>query len=85
MNPGSEPTSYGDVQHWLDLAAANYSTVNLNNFEIITNTGPVTLRNQVQEFIVQTPEPSTILLVCLGLVFFLFLGRRQVRSVKVSY
>jgi hypothetical protein len=53
MNPGSESTSFGDVQHWLDLAAAN------------SNVGPVTLTGQVQEFIIRTPEPGTLaLLIC---------------------
>jgi hypothetical protein len=56
MNPGSESTSFGDVQHWLDLTAANYGSIDSNQFAIITNVGPVTLTGQVQEFIIRTPE-----------------------------
>lgn len=68
MNPGSEPTTYGDVSWWLTQAAANYSTIDANNFEIITNVGPVCLTGQVQEFIVDTPEPGTLLLLLYGVL-----------------
>jgi hypothetical protein len=65
MNPGSEPTSYGNVAYWLGQAGSNYSSINPNNFEIVTNVGPLALTGQVQEFIVLTPEPGTlVLLVC---------------------
>lgn len=51
MNPGSEPTTYGDTAWWLNQAALNYSSINPNNFEIVTNTGKLALTGQVQEFI----------------------------------
>lgn len=66
MNPGSEPTSYGNVSYWLGQAANNYSSINPNNFEIVTNVGPLSLTGQVQEFIVQTPEPGTLMLLVCG-------------------
>lgn len=66
MNPGSEPTSYGNVSYWLSQAAGNYSSINPNNFEIVTNVGPLALTGQVQEFIVQTPEPGTLALLACG-------------------
>ena len=66
MNPGSEPTSYGDVSYWLTQAGLDYSSINPNNFEIVTNVGPLSLTGQVQEFIVQTPEPGTLALLFCG-------------------
>src|ERR1700757_1777598 len=68
MNPGSEPTTYGDVAWWLNQAGLNYSSINPNNFEIVTNTGNLALTGQVQEFLVQTPEPSTMAFVLCGLL-----------------
>ena len=72
MSPGAEPTSYaaGDgiqVSQWLSWAATNYGQINPSNFEIVTNVGPLCYRGQVQEFIVQTPEPATIILLLIGI------------------
>ena len=64
MNPGSYTNS--SVTAWLGLAASNYSTIDPNNFEIVTNVGPLALTGQVQEFIVQTPEPGTLMLLVCG-------------------
>lgn len=47
MNSDSEPTSYGDVQNWLKLAALNYTTIDPSGFQIVTNVGPVILTGQV--------------------------------------
>jgi len=68
MNPGVRGATNTDVQNWLLLASENYSTVNLNNFEIVTNCGPISLTGQVQEFIVQTPEPGTLALLLCGML-----------------
>ena len=68
MNPGSEPTTYGDVSWWLSQAASNYSSINAGNFEIVTNVGPLCLTGQQQEFIVQTPEPGTLALLAFGIL-----------------
>ena len=70
MNPGSEPTTYGDVQTWLNDAAADYQNIDPYHFEIVTNVGPLCLTGpgQVQEFIVQTPEPGTLALLLCGLL-----------------
>lgn len=68
MNPGSEPTSYGDVAWWLSQAESNYSNIDPYHFEIVTNVGPLCLTGQVQEFIIQTPEPGTLLLLLCGLL-----------------
>ncbi len=66
MNPGSEPTSYGDVAYW--LTQAGLSSINPYNFEIVTNVGPLALTGQEQEFIVQTPEPGTLALLFCGIL-----------------
>ena len=77
MNPGVRGGGNSDVQNWLHLASQNYGSINLNNFEIVTNVGPLTLTGQVQEFIVPTPEPGTLaLLVCGMLALCLRLMRR---------
>ena len=77
MNPGVRGNGNADVQNWLLLASQNYGSINLSDFEIITNVGPLTLTGQVQEFIVQSPEPGTLaLLVCGMLALCLRLLRR---------
>ena len=77
MNPGARGNGNLDVQNWLLLAGLNYGTINLNNFEIVTNVGPLTLTGQVQEFIVPTPEPGTLaLLICGMLAVCVHLMRR---------
>jgi hypothetical protein len=74
MVPGSEPLTYGPGSdgYWLNLAGLKYSTNSLNidpsNFEIVTNVGPVTYTGQEQEFIVQTPEPGTLMLLFCGIL-----------------
>src|SRR6266850_7609548 len=68
MNPGSEPTSYGNVQHWLDLAAANYGFIDPSQFVVVTNVGPLQLKGQVQEFIVRAPEPGALAFLLCGLL-----------------
>jgi hypothetical protein len=68
MNPGVRGTGKMDVQNWLLLAWENYGTINPSNFEIVTNTGPLTLTGQVQEFIVPTPEPATLALLICGML-----------------
>lgn len=77
MNPGVRGNGNADVQNWLLWASQNYGSINLNNFEIVTNVGPLTLTGQVQEFIVPTPEPATLaLLVCGMLALCIRLMRR---------
>ena len=80
MTPGAEPTST-TVAQWLALAAANYGQINPANFVIITNTGTLAYTGQVQEFIVQTPEPTTAVLLLMGIVsMFLLIRRSQQQS-----
>jgi hypothetical protein len=68
MNPGVRGNGNVDVQNWLLLASQNYGSINLSNFEIVTNVGPLTLTGQVQEFIVPTPEPGTLALLICGML-----------------
>lgn len=56
------------MQNWLLLASQNYGSINLDNFEIVTNCGPLTLTGQVQEFIVPTPELGTLALLICGML-----------------
>jgi hypothetical protein len=83
MSPGAEPTNYAgtdgiQVSQWLTWAAASYGQINPGNFEIITNTGSLKYTGQVQEFIVQTPEPATIVLLLIGIgAMFLLALKRQ--------
>jgi PEP-CTERM motif len=85
MTPGAEPTNFANADgittaQWLNLAAANYGQINPENFIIITNTGTLAYNGQVQEFIVQTPEPATVVLLLIGIVsMFLFTRRNQQR------
>jgi hypothetical protein len=68
MNPGARGNGNSDVANWLLLASEDYGTINLSNFEIVTNVGPLTLTGQEQEFIVQTPEPGTLVLLICGML-----------------
>ena len=68
MNPGVRGSGNAAVQNWLLLASQNYGTINLSDFSIVTNTGPLTLTGQMQEFIVRTPEPGTLALLICGLL-----------------
>lgn len=70
------PTNAG-AQAWILSAEQNYGSVNLNNFEIVTNVGPLALTGQVQEFIVPTPEPGTIALLGIALLGLVFIARRK--------
>src|SRR5712692_9737287 len=79
MNPGARGNGNADVQNWLLLASQNYGTINLSDFGIVTNTGPLTLTGQVQEFIIRTPEPGTLaLLLCGMLVLAVFVSRQRI-------
>jgi len=91
MAPRVEPTNFANadgttVAQWLALAAANYGQINPANFMIITNTGTFAYTGQVQEFIVQTTEPATVVLLLFGVVS-MFLGGAscsQLNSAKTS-
>lgn len=70
------PTNPG-AQAWILSAEQNYGSVDLNNFEVVTNVGPLTLTGQVQEFIVPTPEPGTLALLGIALMGLVFAVRRK--------
>ena len=56
------------------------------HFEIITNVGPLLYRGQVQEFIVQIPEPATIVLLLMGIGTMFVLGlKRQRQQVAAEF
>jgi hypothetical protein len=87
MTPGAEPTNFANadgttVAQWLAMAGANYGQIDPASFVIATNTGTLAYRGQVQEFIVQTPEPATGVLLLFGVVsmFLLFRRNRQLSA-----
>jgi hypothetical protein len=90
MTPGAESTAYmgGDgvtAAQWLALAGQNYGSIDPSGFAIVTNVGPLAYQGQVQEFIIQTPEPGTIVLLMIGLVgMFLLAWKRQRRSELIA-
>jgi hypothetical protein len=57
-----------------------YGQINLGNFEIITSVGPLQYRGQSQAFIVQTPEPATIVLLLMGIGTMFVLGLKRQRQ-----
>jgi len=56
-------------------------TANINpySFEIITNAGPLSLTGQEQEFLIQTPEPSTLALMVCGVLVLAFVAFARAR------
>jgi hypothetical protein len=68
------------AEAWILSAQENFGSINPNNFEILTNLPPVELSGQVQEFIVTTPEPGSIVLLGVGLAALLYLARRSQSS-----
>jgi hypothetical protein len=70
------PTNAGS-QAWILSAEQNYGSVDLSNFEIVTNVGPLALTGQVQEFIIPTPEPGTFALLGIALLGLIFMARRK--------
>jgi hypothetical protein len=79
MNPGGAPTN-SDEQNWLTLAGLNYSSIDPSSFSIVTNIAPVYATGQVQEFIVNTPEPGVLALLLCGLLLIAVVLQRGVRA-----
>ena len=85
MNPNLTKYDTAAAQSWLDMAGADYTSIDPNNFLIITNTSsannPLALTGQVQEFLVVTPEPGTFAMVaCAMLALVITLFRRGLLS-----
>jgi hypothetical protein len=72
---------YTDVGTWLSSAelSANYSTVNPNGFLIVSDQN-LTSAGSVQEFIVRTPEPSSLALLVSGMLALMLLVIRRGRA-----
>jgi hypothetical protein len=86
MNPNLTNNDTAGAQGWLNLAAQNYGSIDPSNLSIVTNTStdghPLARRGQVQEFIVQTPEPGTLALLVCGMFVLALrtLRRRQLSA-----
>jgi len=83
-NPNAGPLSYAGsdgitVATWLQDANNDYTNINPADFEIITNTGTLAYTGQVQEFIVETPEPSSLALLVTGMLALMLLVIRRGR------
>ena len=73
------PSDPSGAQSWLTLAQNNYGSVNLANFQIVSDVNNGANRNQ--EFITDTPEPTSVTLLGAGLVLAC-LGAFRKRFVK---
>lgn len=72
------------AQAWILSAEQNYGSVDLNNFELVTNVGPLALTGQVQEFIVPTPEPGTFALLGIALLGLMLFVRRKGKAISFN-
>jgi hypothetical protein len=69
----------------LFAAEQNYSSIDAADFDVVTNTAPVTLdgAGQVQEYLITPPEPSTDLMLGFGLIAVAIGGRRAMKRAKL--
>ncbi|HEY1469189.1 MAG TPA: hypothetical protein VGF61_09090 [Candidatus Acidoferrum sp.] len=85
MNPNLTKYDTAGAQAWLDMASADYTSIDPNDSLILTNTSsetnPLALTGQVQEFLVVTPEPGTFAMVaCAMFALVITLSRRGLLS-----
>ncbi|HXX43430.1 MAG TPA: PEP-CTERM sorting domain-containing protein [Candidatus Acidoferrales bacterium] len=69
----TDSTDIDGVMYWVDQAETYATPASLSNIEILTPCSG----GDPQEFIVRTPEPSTVLLLALGLCGLFLLKRRK--------
>lgn len=64
MNPNLTTYDTAGAQAWLDMAGADYTSIEATDFLIITNTSsennPLALTGQVQEFLVVRRSPERL-------------------------
>ncbi len=75
ITDSSYTTSDVNASSWVTLAEDNYGSVNLSNYEIVSDVNMGNGRNQ--EFMVGTPEPGTLTLLSAGLLLVGFGAKRK--------
>jgi hypothetical protein len=81
----SAPTPSSD--YWLDLAEADYKSVDFSDFELVTNVD-VAATGQVQEFLVDpapVPKPTSIVLFGTALILAGAFLRRRIRAMTCGF
>jgi len=68
--------------YWITQANANYTTIDPNSYVILTDVNTTGFTNGVQEYLMVTPEPQTIVLLGSGIAV-LYAARRR-RRLQVS-
>jgi hypothetical protein len=65
-----------DANYWIGQAATNYLSIDASQFTVVTDVNTVGGQGGVQEYIMVTPEPATVLLLGTGLAG-LYAARRR--------
>lgn len=80
MTPGHPGWGAGEQSYWFGLAEANYESVDLSQWSVVTDVRAIGMQGGVQEFItpnVVTPEPITLTLLGSGLLGIGAMRRRR--------
>jgi hypothetical protein len=81
FDPNAPAPSSG---YWLQMAEDNYTSLDLNDFDVVTNLAPVHPTGQVQEYIIDppsVPEPSSLVLLLTTLLALAFVARKRLARV----
>ena len=79
MNPGTYADGTSLANSAINAVINGTANINPYSFEIITNVGPLSLAGQEQEFLIQTPKPSTLALMVCGVLVLAFVAFARAR------